>query len=478
MTQIPIISGIYVDSRGDFRTKFPVNYIPVAKPQGISNGYLRPAEGLLPLATGPGVDRGGIVWNGVHYRAMGSKLVSVAGVTVTVLGDIGIPMSGMTDVRFDYSFDRLAIASNGNLFYWNGSVLTQVTDPDLGTVLDMVWVDGYFMTTDGANLVVTELGDPMMVDPTKYGSSEIDPDPVVGLLKLRNEIYAVNRNTIEVFDNVGGTGFPFQRKEGAQITRGAISAFHACVYDEGIAFVGGGRNEGISVWLAKNGSSVKLATADIDKILATYGTQTILNGKIEARIDEESQYLYVHLPDQSLVYDIATSAQLQVPVWFILSSQTFGGLATPYRARNFVRVLGSWQFGDPNPDSAGRLGQFSINAPTTTKHYGVSVAWEVSTPIIYNASRGAIIHELELVSLPGYALSVDTPLIYTSHSNDGVSFGTELAISVGTVGQTQKRLCWRRLGFMRNIRVQKFRGDSSSHLAIARLEAQIEPLNV
>jgi hypothetical protein len=57
--------------------------------------------------------------------------------------------------------------------------------------------------------VVTELSNPLAVNPLKYGSSEVDPDPVVALIKLRNEVYALNRNTIEVFDNVGGELFPF-----------------------------------------------------------------------------------------------------------------------------------------------------------------------------------------------------------------------------------------------------------------------------
>jgi len=28
--------------------------------------------------------------------------------------------------------------------------------------------------------------------------SEVDPDPIVGLIKLRNEVYVLNRHTIEV----------------------------------------------------------------------------------------------------------------------------------------------------------------------------------------------------------------------------------------------------------------------------------------
>jgi hypothetical protein len=252
---IPIVSGIYTDSGPDVRASFPVNLMPVPKGSGVSQEYLRPVDGIVPFGTGPGVDRGGIEWQGTCYRVMGTKLVTVASNgTVTVLGDVG----GTGYVTFDYSFDRLAIASGGNLFYWDGT-LTQVTDPDLGTVLDVVWVDGYFMTTDGEFLVVTDIGNPLSINPLKYGSSELDPDPVVALLKSRNEVYAVNRHTIEVFDNVGGSNFPFQRLDGAQIMRGAIGTNACCVFgDEGIAFLGGGRNEPPSIYLGINSSSVPL----------------------------------------------------------------------------------------------------------------------------------------------------------------------------------------------------------------------------
>lgn len=106
--------------------------------------------------------------------------------------------------NFDYSFDYLAINSSPYLYLYSPEKgLKQVTDGDLGKVKDVVWIDGYFMSTDGEFLVVTELTDPFAVNPLKYGSSEADPDPINALFKLRNEVYALNRYTIEVFDNVG-----------------------------------------------------------------------------------------------------------------------------------------------------------------------------------------------------------------------------------------------------------------------------------
>ena len=166
--QIQIINGIYTDNSPDIRTSYPVNLIPTPKQSGISAGYLRPADGIVANGTGPGIDRGGINWNGTCYRVMGTKLVTVANDgTITVLGDVG----GTGYVTFDYSFDRLAIASGGNLFYWSPSLgLLQVTDPDIGTVLDFCWIDGYFMTTDGEYLIITELTNPLDVNPIKYGS--------------------------------------------------------------------------------------------------------------------------------------------------------------------------------------------------------------------------------------------------------------------------------------------------------------------
>jgi hypothetical protein len=465
--QIPILSGIFTDNGPDFRTSYPVNLVPTPKASGISSGYLRPGDGIVANGTGPGTDRGGINWRGQLYRVMGTKLVEIssAGV-VTVLGDVGGPVSQL--VTFDYSFDLLAIASGGRLYYWNGATLAQVTDPDLGVVLDVVWVDGYFMTTDGEFLVVTELTDPFVVNPLKYGSSEVDPDPVVALLKLRNEVYALNRNTIEVFDNVGGALFPFARIDGAQIQKGVVGTFACCVYQESIAFLGNGRNEAPGIYIGANGIAKKISTQEIDEILLQFTEAQLATVKLEARNDRAHQHLYIHLPDRTLVFDASASQALQDMVWFTLTS-TVSGFAQ-YRARNLVYAYDKWLVGDPQSSNIGYL------VDTIGSHWGEQVRWEFGTLIVYNEGKGALFHQMELVSLTGrVALGVD-PQISTSYSVDGLSYSQEKFIKVGTIGNSSKRLSWFQQGHMRNFRIQRFRGDSDSHISLARLEAKIEGL--
>jgi hypothetical protein len=112
----------------------------------------------------------------------------------------------------------------------------------------------------------------------------------------------------------------------------------------------------------------------------------------------------------------------------------------------------------------------------TGHHWGQIVRWEFGTLVIYNDSMGALFNALELVSLTGRVTLGLDPIIATSYSTDGTAWSQDRPIRAGTTGSTTKRLVWFQQGYMRNWRIQRFRGDSQAHLSFARLEAQLEPL--
>lgn len=462
MTAIPILSGITADG-ADFRTAFPLNLIPVPKATGISDGYLRPSEGIETITDGGGVNRGGYVWRGTHYRVMGATFMSIStGGATTAIGTI----PGTDWCTFDESFDYLGINGGGMLYYYDGAALVEVTDPDLGTCLDFVWINGYFISTDGQFLVSSDINDPFAFNPLRYASSEISPDPVVALQKLRNEIYAVNRYTIEVFGALTnpGLGFPFARIEGAQIMKGAVGSRACCEFMQALAFVGSGDNQPPGVWMGQSGTVVKLSTREIDVALRGYSDGTLAGIVLESRQDAGHEFLYVHLPDQTLVYDGAASAATEQPVWFVLKSET------GYRARGFVWAYGQWNVADPFGTLIGRL------STSVGSHYGEHVHWSFATPVIYGEGRGVQVHELELVALTGSVAFGDDPLIATSYSFDGETWSQSRFIRAGRQGERAKRLVWDRQGDFQNYRIQRFEGDSRAHLSFARLEAQFGEL--
>ena len=471
MIQFPLLSGTYTDNVGNMRTSYPHNLVPVPLGNGVSEYFLRPAEGITQNASiaSEGFVRGGINWNGVLYRVVGSDLVSIdVDGNITTIGSVG---NDQRPVKFDYSFDRLSITSNADLFYYSSALgLIQVTDSDLGDVIDHIWVDGYFMAIDDENIVVTDLADPTAVDPLKYGSSEADPDDTIAILKVRNEPHVINRYTIEVFQNVGGSGFPFSVVQGATVRRGAVGTYMCTVFKESLAFVGSGRNESVSVWMSSGGNTVKIATREIDLMLHQFSEDTLSNLVMEDRTHEGLELLYIHLPTITLVYDAAATQETGQHVWYTLGS----GIVkeTEYEGRYHVWCYNRWNVGSPNTKTMGYL------VDTDGDHFGVEVAWQFDTDILYNEGMGALMHELELVALTGRIATGTSAVVQTQWSYDGQTWSMVKAVSAGTSGNRSKRLVWLQQGHMKDRRIQRFKGTSDARLTFLRLNARIEPLGV
>lgn len=461
--QIPIINGIYTDNTADYRTRYPLNLIPVPKQNGIANGYLKKADGIRLLCdTGSGSDRGGINWNGVCYRVVGGNLYRInQDGTFSVIGAV----AGNQPCQFTYGFERLAVAGGDNLYYLKDGALSQVTNENLGKVIDVVWIDGYFITTDGEYLVQTDLNDPTKIDPLKYGSSEIDPDPIMGLLKVRGELVAFNRYTIEVFDNTGSAGFAFQRINGAMINKGLVGTSAKCHFADSFAFVGSGKNEPCSVYIGANGGATKIATREIEQILTSYAD---LSGVVLESVERDMhQHLYLHLPDKTLVYDFSASQIMQQPVWFELSSSVDGNGA--YRAIHHVWCYNLWIVGDRFSSKVGVL-----NSQLST-HYGEPVGWRFETLFVYAGGMAGQVKSVELVGLTGRTKDNPDPHVFLSWTKDGLTWSNERLHRQGMRGQYNKRIIWlRAIGLFNQLLALRFRGCDDSLASFTAIEADVE----
>lgn len=463
--------------------------VPVLKSVMNSASYLQPAEGIYPIlpknkAGGNQNDflspcRGMINWNNTLVTVFGDKLIVFDNIYATednpyegevyekyLYGDYtAYPLNpGGTPVTMTYGFDLLAIASSGKLFYFNGTTVTEVTDPNLGVCKDVVWIDGYYVSTDGQYIVVSELNEPTTFNPLKYGSSEANPDPIVALLRVQNELVALNRHTVEYYSNVGGTGFPFARTPGAQLQKGTYSATTCCVFQDNVAFVGSALNEQPGIYIGAGGALKKISTRDIDIELALLAKEELPQVFVQERVFENHFFLLVHLPTKTYVYD-ATSSD-GAPIWHVLASN---GLTQngAYQARYHTYAFDYWFVGNPF------IGQIGYLTYDTMEHYGRNVTWEFQTPIMFNAGNGFIVDRLQLICLTG---AETNGTIFTSHSPDGRVFGTPIGKSTGKVGETSRRIEWRKQGLSRFWRVQRFTGDSNARVTIASLLADIQPL--
>ena len=459
--RIPLLSGVVADSSAEYLTALPVNLEVVATDNRIAAAQFRAPAGAVPHLIGPGTDRGGFDYGGRHIRVMGTRLVEVS-TGIRDLGEVG----GTGPVTFAEGFGRLAIRSSTSLFYLIDTTLTQVTDPDLGPVQDIIWVDGYFMTTDGTSIVVTELNDPTRVEPLKYGSAEEDPDMVTGLMKVANEAHAVGRYTIQVFGNVGGNGFPFSRIKGATIPQGCVGPHAKCFYADSFAFVGGGRGEAIGVYVAGQGSATRISPRVIDDELAKVADPAQI--VLESRTYRAERRLLVHLPDRTLVFLANVSKTLEQPAWYVAQS----GRGDSYRLRNATLIGSRWFVGDTESNSLGILDE------GVSTHFGEKAEWQFTAGLLYNEARGAIINTLELIGLPGRAPAGEEPIAFLSMTRDGQTWSEERPCSLGKRGQREARMQWRPRARFANQLALRFRGYNDAMPGFAALEAAITPLAV
>jgi hypothetical protein len=183
----------------------------------------------------------------------------------------------------------------------------------------------------------------------KYGSAEEDPDPVTGLIKVRNEPYILGQNTIQVFQNVGGNGFPVRQRtrsdDPGRLRRGdgQVPVLRQ------LRFLRLGRNEALGIYIAGNGTANRISTRAIDDELAKVADPSKII--LESRTYREERRLFVHLPDKSLVFQFNATKELGQEVWYVAQS----GVGNPYRIRNAVSVYGGFYVGDTQSSAVGKL---------------------------------------------------------------------------------------------------------------------------
>lgn len=452
--QVPIQSGVR-SSKAGYATSYPVNLQHEVRESGISKGQIVTTRGIEPFAAGPGSDRGGAVFRGKHYRVMGSRLVRVdANGTVTEIGDVS---NDFRPVSFAQDFERLAIRSAEKLYYWNETTLLKVADFDLGKVFDVDWIDGYFVTTDGEFLVVTDLLDATSVDALKYGSAESDPDPVTGVEVFEEELYGFGRYSVQVYRNVGQTGFPFQNVKGATISVGCVSADAKVRIGQTLAFVGGARDEPIGIYILGAGQATRISPPEIDDMLEDIDPQSIV---MEARVFGDEQHLIVHLEDRAIVLSIRATGQTGGGAWHIAHSGYFGR----YRARHAVYVYGKHICGDP---TSSKLGVLSHDVET---QFGETIHWCFDAGMLFDQGNGMIVREVEL-----FGRKPDGPTtMWLSMTRDGETFSDEVGRQLS--GRRAERMQWRPNCRVDDMAGFKFRG--TGRVAIARCEIDGEPLSV
>lgn len=460
-TQIPIIRGDKIGAETDYRDALPVNMYAVSRSVLGAKGYMLCYPGISFLGNGEGKDRGGHYNERFNdqYRVSGSSLISVSkDGAVSSLGSI--PGSGQA--AMPYSFNTQAVIADGNMFLYSSSAgFIQIVDSDLGSPIDGIWIDGYYFLTDGEYVYHTDIDDETAIDPLKFATAEFMPDPSLGLLKTQdNKVMVFGRYSLEYFVNVAQENFAFQRVE-TRAQKIGIVATHAKCEVGSVYITGGRKNEAVFVYEVGIGSSTKISTREIDKIIAQYTEPQLANMRMEGRTENDTTFILIHLPNEVLCFNRTAAEVFGIDsAWSVLKSDVYGN--TPYRGINgvFDARSSKWVYGDKQGENIGYLD----NGKCT--HYDEIAEWELYTPFF--RLDGMSVDEIELETIPGHTETEDAK-VFLSASYDGNIYGKEYLIKYGNPSDYNERFIARSLGDASDWMGLKFRGASRSRMSFAFL---------
>lgn len=448
MPQLNLFGGYYTHPSKPISIQNSINYIPVVVEQpGLNNNALIGMKGITQLGSVTGLGRGSQTMGGVLFSVNGNTLYSIDSSGVgTSLGTV----EGSVRVSMAHNGTKLCIVVPGGKAYVYDGAFAEITDVDYITSDTVVFKDGYYIFTATAGNVffVSALNDPTSIDPLDFGTAEIDPDRIVAGHVDHNELFILGEETIEVFQNIGGSGFPFQRVQGAIISKGCTAKYTPIEFDNSFVFIGGGKNENAAVWrVASSQSAVKISTDAIDNEIQKY-TEAEVAEAFSFTFAIDGQYVIgftfesIRVASATYCYN-RTSGQ-----WFQLQS---GLTPDKWRINSITRVYDKNIVTDSED---GRIGFLS----DTFDEYGNTIRRERTTQPFITDGKAQYWAEIEILMETGVGLeSGDAPQIRLSHSDDGGrTFSAEKSRSFGKVGEYNKRPVWRRLGHVPIDRVYRF----------------------
>tara|TARA_R110000764_G_scaffold108239_1_gene194093 strand:+ start:759 stop:2210 length:1452 start_codon:yes stop_codon:yes gene_type:complete len=457
---LPLPLGSYQSDSPTQSIRRVINWIPVtSQSEALNNKSLLQPPGISQVIdTGLGACRGGHVVAGVRCFVNGNSLVSLnSGDALTNHGAI----AGSVRVQMaDNGSILVIVVPGGNAYTFDASssVLTQITDPDFQVSDSVQFYRGFFVftTTDGKQLFVSNLNQPLVFDALDFGSAEGDPDRIVTQIVDHDELSILGSETTEVFKNVGGVDFPLQIISGAFTQKGAHSKYGAIKFDNTYLFIGGGENELTSIWRqASSSQAVKLSDDTIDGQIQKFTKEEIAQA-FTMSFSKKGQFFAIfsfnssRIPGRTFVYNGTASAYAQSPVWFELQT---GLTDAPWRVNAVIKANGKLYVGD---SIDGRIGVLDDSVLT---EYGETIMRQAAFQPFSQDGNTLFAGELEATFQSGVGLTLgqgsDPQVIYDFTDNNQV-WSNEFKRSIGAIGEYGHETVWHRQGRFPNSRTIRF----------------------
>jgi len=507
----PILGSSYVARSVNAADNRMVNLFPEIVPDasgGKEPAFLQRAPGLRLLATlGNGPVRGLWTFGGYGYAVSGDKLYKIDSFWVaTIKGTV----TGAGPVSMVDNGTQLFIAAGADGFIYNANtdVFAQITDPDFPGATTVGFIDGYFVFNEpnSQKFWVTQLLDGTSVDPLDFASAEGSPDNLVSLIVDHREVWLFGETSVEVWYNAGLPDFPLARIQGAFNEIGCAAPFSVAKLDNGVFWLGAdARGRGI-VYRSKGYNGERISTHSVEWQIQQYSDISDATAYTYQQDGHSFYVLNFPTADITWVYDVATQVWHQRAGWLnnqftrhrgnnqmsfsdeIVVGDYITGAIFAYdlsvytEAGSIQKWLRSWRALATGQNTLLRTTQHSLQLDGES---GVGLdepanvidqaqAEQFFAYITAESDERLLTENDDFLYATTSTSTTMTPMVMLRWSDDGGhTWSNEHWRSMGRIGQTGRRVIWRRLGMTLKLRDRVYEISGTDPVSITIMGAEL-----
>lgn len=452
---VPFIADNYRD------VEVPINWYPA---QDQDKGTIMfAAPGLKAL-----VDTGASGKSVRKFREMGDYLYVLAGNrfgridrnwNYTFIGSVS-NSSGPSYMEMNGY--QVAVCDSQHMFVYNANtgVYAQVTDPDFPGASSLTYQDGYgvFINPNTEQFYLTALYDFTSIDALDYASAEGWPDILTAVLMSYRELWLVGPETTEIWQNTGASPFPFERSRGSGFMfHGTNAPATVKRFNNGVIFL----NQFNQVIFFQGYQPQMVSTEKMVREIDTYGDLSNTVGFIYAMGGHE--FYGMTFPEAKVTWFFDAKTQ----VWHKRQSLVeelwptrWLGHTTYYKPWNGKVIVGGRDNGIVYEMSRDYLDDD-----------GTEVIRTLYSQEIRNGGKPLNFGGMRILFNHGTAELGVNPKAMLSWSDDGGrTWGNEIWVEVGKVGEYAKQAQWLRLGQAKEQRIFKLSVSDTANWDILAVE--------
>lgn len=403
--------------------------------------------------------------NGSVYAVAGPAVYLIASdFTCTLLGNINTATGPVSMIDNGV---QLAIVDGLNGWYVTlaNNTLAQITDPNFLGSTQVSFQDGYFIFNEPGTQVcyISPQYAVSGFNALSIGSNSSSPDNLVVAIAINQNVYMFGDQHTEVWYDAGTAPFPFARIQGSVVQIGCSSAFSVGVL-EGIPYWVGGDANGQGIVYKMNGyQPQRVSTPSVENVIRSAGAANIANARAWTYQSGGHLFYCLNVPGLSSTWVFDSSTGLWHERAFLTAFGLTRHIVDCACVAYGVNIGGDYQSGNI----------YSID-PLNYTDNATPVPRIRASPHLTEDLMRMFHSSFQLDMEVGVGITTgqgENPQVVLQWSDDGGHrWSNEHWASAGAVGETRKRVLWRRLGVTRD---RVYRVTITDPVKVALIGAEI-----